>query len=127
LRARFTHKGAGFHEVLKGLANILVIDIQLLFECIEFLIVVDFPPFAAERRVLRLCNGPSVSFFELRGRLFESERGGHGGGNILWTYVASRQQGREGNGKERARRGSNCPPGLHDRILHNEHSISIFC
>jgi hypothetical protein len=67
LRPRFPHQGARFHKVLECLADILVVDVELIFESIQFRFIVDLPPFTAKSRVLRLRNGPSVSLLELRG------------------------------------------------------------
>jgi len=71
LRARFANQSTRFHEVLERDANILVVYIELLFQGVQFRIVVDLPPFAVKGRVLRLRYSPALGLLELRGRLFE--------------------------------------------------------
>jgi len=51
-------------------ADILVIDIELIFERIQFRIAVDLPPIAAKSCILGLCDAPFSGFFNLRGRFF---------------------------------------------------------
>src|SRR3984957_7176497 len=47
LRAGFPHQGARFHEVFERLLDVLIVDVELIFEGVEFRIVESFPPFAA--------------------------------------------------------------------------------
>ena len=65
MRARLAHQGSRLHKVLKGLADILVVDIELIFERIQFRLIVDLPPLAAKSRILGLRDGPSVRLLEL--------------------------------------------------------------
>ena len=75
LRAGLAHDGASFHEVLEILFDVLVVNIQLLFESVQFGIVEDLPPLAAQLGIRGLRHRPASSFFELVGRFLVDGRG----------------------------------------------------
>ena len=66
LGARLADNGARGHEVLEELLDVLVVDVELLFERIQFRIVVDLPPFAAQRGILGLGDRPAAQAAEGR-------------------------------------------------------------
>ena len=67
LRAGLAHNGASRHEVLEELFDVLVVDIQLFFEGVQFGIVEDLPPFAAQLGIRGLRDRPVSSILELSG------------------------------------------------------------
>ena len=68
LRAGFAHQGSGLHEVLEVLLDVLVVDVELFFQGVEFRVLEDLPPFSAQHRVRRLRYLPAIIFLKLRGR-----------------------------------------------------------
>jgi hypothetical protein len=42
------------------LLDVLVVNVELLFEHIQFRVVVDLPPFATKRSILRFGDGPEA-------------------------------------------------------------------
>ena len=48
----------------KALLDVLVVDVELLFERIQLGIVVDLPPLAVQHRILRLRDLPAVGVLE---------------------------------------------------------------
>ena len=91
MRARLAHQGTSLHKVLEGLADILVVDVELIFKRIQFRLIVNLPPLSAKSRVLRLRDGPSIGLIELRRRLLEGRRRRHRGRKILRPDIASCQ------------------------------------
>src|SRR5882757_11201566 len=49
---------AGGHEILEELRNVLIVDVQLLFERVELRLTEHLPPFPFQGGVLRLCRLP---------------------------------------------------------------------
>ncbi len=74
LRAGLTDQGTGNQEVLVGLLDVLVIDIELLFQGVEFGILEDLPPFAAEHAFVGLRHLPPFGLLEMRRRLLVGRR-----------------------------------------------------
>ncbi len=58
--AGLANLGAGRHEVLEVLRDVLVVDVQLIFERVELRLVEDLPPFAFEQRRPAACAGCQV-------------------------------------------------------------------
>jgi len=48
LRACLGDESAGFHEIFEGLLDVLVVDIELILEGVQFGVVENFPPFAVQ-------------------------------------------------------------------------------
>ncbi|MGA7860797.1 MAG: hypothetical protein WCB19_02950 [Thermoplasmata archaeon] len=67
MRAGLAHYGASCHEVLEVFFDVLVVDIQLFFEGVQFRIVEDLPPLAAQHGIRRLRDPPAFTLFELGG------------------------------------------------------------
>ncbi len=75
--ARDAYLRTGGHEVLEKLRNVLVVDIQLVFEVVELGLPEHLPPLALERGILRLRRLPGtlVGALVSRGRaLLEGRR-----------------------------------------------------
>ncbi len=71
--------GAGFHVLLKVLLDVLVVDVELIFERIQLRLVEDLPPVAAQHGILRTGDLPAVLILEVdRGFLVI------GGGHLGW-------------------------------------------
>ena len=119
---RLANNGASGHEVLEELLDVLVVDVELLFEGVQFRIAVDLPPFAAQRSILRLSHGPAAEATKgrvgrrgcrrrrgflrnVRGRFFVVGRGLCRGCVILGTDHTSGEHAREHRGgqQEQAR------------------------
>src|ERR1700736_5298035 len=49
---------AGCHEILKKLRNVLIVDVQLIFERVELRLAEGLPPFPFKCGVLWLCGLP---------------------------------------------------------------------
>ena len=63
LGTRLANHGTRRHEILKEHFDVLVVDVKLLFKGIEFGIVEDLPPFAAQHGILGLATfQPSASW-----------------------------------------------------------------
>ncbi len=67
LGAGFANEGAGGHEIVKSRGDVLIGDADLFFERVQLGIVEDFPPFAVQRRVLRLSDLPAVHVLRVGG------------------------------------------------------------
>jgi len=61
---------AGFHEIFEGLLDVLVVDIELILEGVQFGVVENFPPFAVQHGVLRLRDFPLAGPEEFSVRQF---------------------------------------------------------
>ena len=67
--------GAGRHVVLEIFFDVLVVDVELLFQRIQLGLVEDLPPVAADHRVLRAGHLPALGVLEVDRRLFVVGRG----------------------------------------------------
>jgi hypothetical protein len=68
LGACLPDEGAGNQKVLVCLLDVLVIDIELFFERVQFGILENLPPFAAQHALVRLGHLPALGFLEMGGR-----------------------------------------------------------
>ena len=87
------HRSGGFAELGLGLQYILIGDVDLVFQCIELLVVVDLPPLAADHGVIGLRRFPSAGFLVGGGC-----RRGRGGWNVVGSDHAGGQEERQGGG-----------------------------
>jgi len=55
------------HEIFKCPSDVLVRDVQFLFEGVQFRFLIDLPPFPTERRILRLSGLPDGAIRRLLG------------------------------------------------------------
>ncbi len=86
---------AGGHEVLKVLRDVLIVDVELIFQGVELGLVEGFPPLAFEGSVLRLrglpcsvgCGGVGSG-----SGLFELGRRGRVGGDVLGADAATAEE-----------------------------------
>ena len=96
LRAGFAHHRTRRHEAGKGSGDVLVGNIDLLFQRIQLGIAENLPPIAMKRGVLRLRDFPAVHFLEIVGSDFlERCRHSRDGGAIVFRAdVAALQKDR---------------------------------
>ena len=93
LRARLAHHRARRHEAGKGSRNVLVGNIDLLFERVQLGIAKNLPPVAMESAVLGLCHFPAVHFLEIVGSdLFERRRHLRRGAIVFRSDIAALQE-----------------------------------
>jgi len=88
-------QSAGSHEILVGLLDVFVVDVELVFEGIEFGVVVNLPPFAVEHGVAGLGGAPRARILRFRRDFFIGEwRGLHRGswGVVLGADHAAYKQ-----------------------------------
>jgi len=90
---------AGFHEIFEELLDVLVVDVELVFESVQFGVIVDFPPFAVEHGVLRLRDLPLAGRRILGRQFFVRGRRRLNGGGGLMVFGADHAAG-EQNGRE---------------------------
>src|SRR5580704_682861 len=96
LRAGLTHHRTSFHKVLEELFDVLVVDIELLFEIVQLGIIEDFPPLTAQCGIRRLGDSPTSVIRRLRPRLLISRcRCLRRWRMIFWADYASRKSDRE--------------------------------
>ena len=95
LGVSFTNQGTRRHQILKIFLNVLVVDIQLIFQRVEFRIVKDRPPLTAWDRLLGIRHLPPLGILEVDGGFFVIDR--HWS-RRRWTMV-SRPQQASGHGK----------------------------
>ena len=102
LRAGFAHQGTRGHETGKGSGDVLVGNVDLLFERVQLGIAKNFPPLAMKSGVLGLRDLPAVHFLEVVGSdLFERCRHLRRGAIVfradiaaLEEYCAAKKRGR---------------------------------
>ena len=64
LRASFGDERARLHEVFERDFDVLVVDIELLFQRVQFRLIEDLPPVAANHGILRAGDFPAVRVIE---------------------------------------------------------------
>src|SRR5882724_10694656 len=92
---------AGCHEILEELRNVLIVDVQLLFERVELRLTEHLPPFPLQCGVLRLCRLPCARVCAGvggRGALLEGRGSADLRLYIRRAYCASRNQHDRGHG-----------------------------
>ena len=65
LCASLPHQGTGRHEGGKRRGDVLIGNVDLLFECVQLGIAKNLPPLAVQSAVLRLRDFPAVHFLEI--------------------------------------------------------------
>ncbi len=65
LRTRLGDQRAGFHEILKILFDVLVVDVEFFFQRVQIRVVENLPPLPAKRGILRAGNLPALGILEI--------------------------------------------------------------
>src|SRR6202044_2553145 len=74
LRVGLRNQRPRLQKVLKELLDVLVVDVELFLQSVEFWVAVELPPLAAQHGILRLRYLPAVRLLKLRRRLLISGR-----------------------------------------------------
>ena len=89
LRRGFPHQSARFHVILEELLDVLVVDIELRLERIQFRVLEDLPPIPTQHGIGRPRDFP-IGVLEMGGRFLVTEVGGL---RIRWRRIGWRLAG----------------------------------
>lgn len=87
---------ARFHEIFKKLFDVLIVDVELILESVQFGILVDRPPLAVKHGVLRIGGLPFAGIFKLGGRFLVGggRRLNGGRGRVIFGPDDAARQGK---------------------------------
>ena len=104
LRPSFPHQGTRRHEISEGSGDVLIGNVDLLFERVQLGIAENLPPLAMESAILRLRDFPAVHLLEIvRSDFFISPRRLHRGAIVFRTDNTALQEEEECDREQRGR------------------------